>query len=389
MNDTLCCLSLPRRRESIKNVTRVDSRFRGNDNSVGNFILPKPLNSKKQGAALLVVLFIIMAITILSLGFLSRSDVELACGQNMILRTQMDYLAESGLEHAKGLILNPQDFKPEEIVKGYWEGAKRIRLDEDSSDYYDVEIVRDSNYCNYFIECTAYREKTVDQEIIRVGQSSLSAELRLDSCIALSVGQSTTLWSNVTVNGDVNCVGILTNQGKIYGDVFADDLIGIPMYPNQEKSRQVLQNQSFTWPNVTVDVFKGKYDEIYYLYDPNIIINNGMLLIEGDLTISGTNNIVACKNLPALYVTKDLIIEEGASLEIEGLAVIDGRVLLNEKASLNVLGGLFIRGTLSGTNASVTITAEPSKTAIITWSEGTPQKWGQAAGAFFRSIRRQ
>ncbi|MBA7693960.1 hypothetical protein ES703_102560 [subsurface metagenome] len=67
----------------------------------------------KRGAALLVVLFIVMAITILSLGFLSRSDVELACGGNMILRTQMDYLAESGLEHAKGLILNPQDVDSE------------------------------------------------------------------------------------------------------------------------------------------------------------------------------------------------------------------------------------------------------------------------------------
>ena len=57
----------------------------------------------QKGTALLVVLFIVMAITILSLGFLSRSDVELACGENMILKTKMDYLAESGLEHAKDL----------------------------------------------------------------------------------------------------------------------------------------------------------------------------------------------------------------------------------------------------------------------------------------------
>ena len=65
----------------------------------------KKNKNSRQGAALLVVLFIVMVITILSLGFLSRSDVELACGQNMILRTQMDYLAESGLEHARGLSL--------------------------------------------------------------------------------------------------------------------------------------------------------------------------------------------------------------------------------------------------------------------------------------------
>ena len=64
--------------------------------------------SDRSGAALLVVLFIIMAVTVLSLGFLVQSDVELACGQNMILRTQMDYTAESGIEHGKGLILIPR-----------------------------------------------------------------------------------------------------------------------------------------------------------------------------------------------------------------------------------------------------------------------------------------
>ena len=62
------------------------------------------LHNARSGAALLVVLLVVMVITILSLGFLSRSDVELACGQNMVLHTHMDYLAESGLEHAKGLI---------------------------------------------------------------------------------------------------------------------------------------------------------------------------------------------------------------------------------------------------------------------------------------------
>ena len=41
-----------------------------------------------------------------------------AGGQNSELRMAMDYLAESGLEHAKGLLLNPQ-----EISGDYWTGA--------------------------------------------------------------------------------------------------------------------------------------------------------------------------------------------------------------------------------------------------------------------------
>jgi type II secretory pathway component PulK len=88
---------------------------------------------KREGAVLLIVLFVVMAITVLSLGFISRSDVELACGKNMILRTQMVHLAESGLEHARGLILSPQDVDTE-----YWQGDVRQQLVAGGNDYYDV-----------------------------------------------------------------------------------------------------------------------------------------------------------------------------------------------------------------------------------------------------------
>jgi hypothetical protein len=41
----------------------------------------------------------------------------------------------------------------------------------------------------------------------------------------------------------------------------------------------------------------------------------------------------------------------------------------------------------SGSN--VTITAAPEKTAILVGPEGNQERWSQAAGAFFRSIKRQ
>ncbi len=131
---------------------------------------------KSRGVALLVVLFIVMAITILSLGFLSRSDVELAFGENMILRARMDYLAESGLEHARGLLLNPPD-------PNYWTGAEGLQIIENSNDYYNVYVIQlplddpcDPNVCDYEISCTAYREKAGE----RVGESVLKAELHID-----------------------------------------------------------------------------------------------------------------------------------------------------------------------------------------------------------------
>ena len=293
-----------------------------------------------------MVLFVIMAITILSLGFLSRSDVELACGQNMVLRTQMDYLAESGLQHAKGLILNPQDVEQE-----YWTGATGQQLEAGSYNYYDVVVVRDdsdpTNRCNYIIDCNSYRLKG-GQEI---GRSNLRAELRLDPCIALWIDASTTttLWNGLKVYGDVYCKDGLVNQGVIDGDVFASSLTG----NDSEGQKYKVTDLSLTWPNVTVDGFRdkcGAYSPGDLTLSENI---DGMLLVNGNLTVQASSdvNIVAGKNLPALYVTGDLIIEKGASLDVNGLAVVDNRVLINGDASLNVLGGLFIRDILAETAA--------------------------------------
>ena len=124
--------------------------------------------TNERGAALLVVLFIVMVITVLSLGFLSRSDVELACGENMILKTQMDYLAESGLVHAKGLVLSPQDVDSE-----YWSGDVRQQLITGSDDYYDVDVVRnDPNYCNYFIPLMRTERRMVKELVAAVYRPS-------------------------------------------------------------------------------------------------------------------------------------------------------------------------------------------------------------------------
>jgi len=130
---------------------------------------------RRKGVALIVVLFIVMVATILSMGFVARSDVELSCGKNMILQTQMDYLAESGLEHARGLILSGQD------AQGSWTS----QLVSGSSDYYCVTVSarhppfnpHDPNRpwdCQ--ITSTAYKEKNRE----RVGESSLKAELYID-----------------------------------------------------------------------------------------------------------------------------------------------------------------------------------------------------------------
>lgn len=302
----------------------------------------------RRGAALLVVLIIVMFITVVSLGFLSRSDVELATGQNMVLRTQMDYLAESGLEHAKGLILNPQDISQE-----YWTGAAGQQLDAGSDDYYDVAVFRDesdpTDRCNYIIDCNSYRLDTDGEKTLR---SNLTAELRLDPVIALWTNDNTTIFSGMTINGDMRCNGTVSNSGSIGGDVFADSITPTDSASGQRYNTSRL---SLAWPDVTVADFQGRaaqYESGNYTISSDTDIN-GMLVVNGDLTIDDSVNvdIEADKNLPALYVNGDLIIDRDANLDVNGLAVVEGGVLINGDADLDILGGLFMQDSLSETAA--------------------------------------
>lgn len=380
----------------------------------------KRTHKKNSGAALLVVLFIVMAITVLAFGFLTRSDVELACGQNMELRTAMDYLAESGLQHARGLILNPQD-----VATGdwYWNGASGQQLVDGSSDYYDVAVTRlDPCTCNYQISSEAYRLKGTE----KIGRSSLTAELRLDPCIALWTGGSWRSESQTTINGDIYCGDKLSGSGNIRGDAFAKGDITASNITGSSKPH--LTGSPVTLPGLSTFDFSSSYyiGTSNYLVQPltepnlsgnyswsagnpagvhyrdgNLVLQgpvniNGMLVVKGNLNVDGTNNVItAVKNFPALLVGGTLTMENGATLEVNGLAQVKSKVDVKDNISfvhVTFNGALLILNTdidgLSG-SSTVNITAAPDKAAIQVWlSPGTPTRWSPAAGAFFRSIRR-
>jgi hypothetical protein len=296
----------------------------------------------RRGFALLAVLMIVMVIAVMSLGFLSRSDVELACGRNMEVRAQMDYLAESGLEHARGLILNPQD-----VAAEYWTGEQLQQLGAGSSDYYDLVVVRDgtnpNDRCNYIIDSNSYRLQGGQ----KMSRSDLRATLRLDPCIALWTGSDTMIWDGVTITGDVSCSGALSNAGAIDGDTFAGAFGG----NNPSGQSEPVGNLALLWPRVTVADFTSNYavqtipggtvsGQILGPYNPvrvcyhsggltlaGFVRIEGMLIVDGNLTVqNGTNIITAAKNLPALLVTGDLIVDSGGELVLEGLAVVDGNM---------------------------------------------------------------
>lgn len=378
--------------------------------------------TRRRGMALIVVLIIIMAITVLSMGFLSRSDVELACGENMILKTQMDYLAESALEHAKGLILNPQD-----VASEYWAGAEDQQLVAGSDDYYDVAIARDdpNNLCNYFISCEAYRLKGGEQ----IGRSSLQAELRIDPYIAYWQSGDESISSQVTITGDVYCDSSVQILGVVNGDVFAAGSITGGAQVSGQKYGDVT-TAPVSSPGLAYSDF---YPQYYYdgsgpytaqTLDPNYdaffpgpgtnnpasvyyrdgdlnlksnIVINGTLVVKHDLTFDEDADVTVTplKNMPALIVGHDLQMQkDNLRLTVNGLAQIDHHIDMSNKTGsrITVRGAMCVldKGIMNTTGCIVEITAAPDKAAIEVWSgPGMAQRWSPAAGAFFKGIERR
>jgi len=372
----------------------------------------------KPGSALLIVLFIVMAITLLSLGFLSRSDVELQCGQNMCLRFQADYTAESALDYARDRILNPQDANSE-----YWGGAIEKQLVAGEDEYFDVSVTKLGDY-DYRIISEGYRK----QASVKTGNSRLEAQLRLDPCIAFWSGGITTITGETVINGDVYCGNNLTIVGVVNGDAFS---IGSITGSVMGRKNESCGAAPVSWPGLSIadystsyyyngggpysvkELSAGIYDNtnpfpgagmnnpacVYYrpgdvTFDDATVIN-GTLVVSGNLRL-GRGVIVTIepvKNFPALIVGGEGdFFDRNASLSVTGLVQVSGNINMNNKSGgiVEINGALCIGGGIVNTSGcSVTVTSIPNSSAIKTWSgPGSSLKWSAVGGAFFKNIQR-
>lgn len=377
--------------------------------------LIKNKNSRK-GVALLIVLFIVMVITIIALGVIARGDIELISGRNMELRMAMDYLAESGLEHARGLLLNPQEVSGE-----YWTGAAGLQLVAGSDDYYDVSVTK-LGESNYQITSTAYRTQGSE----RIGRSSLTAELRLDPCIALWQNDTQPISAQVVVNGDIHNENDWRNYGNINGDVFSkrnisnysiitgqqyanivDAPVPLPGLDDDDfRTSYYIGSDVYSVQQLAPGIYEGLFlgpsasnpAGVFYcggtLELEDTVQINGTLVVKDDLKISvdAVVSITAVKNFPALLVGHDLSMENtGRIVEITGYAQIDHHIDMKNKTGgqLTVSGALYVLGDgiRNTSDCTVDIIAAPNKAAIQKWySDGTVTHFSPAAGAFFKSI---
>jgi len=337
-----------------------------------------------------MVLIIVLAITIIATGFIARADVELASGENMLMGAQMNHLAESGLEHARGMLLRPQ-----EATTSYWTGYSGLQLLSGSPDYYDVSVALDTSdatdFCRYNVACEAYRKRNGQ----KVGRYGLSAVVRLDPAIGLWTLVDTTLRPNWVLHGDMRTQGTIINQAaaaSLDGDVFASVLTGTCVGQKRAYADALL-----SWPPVTATYVKPPTTRTD-ITTPTLIASpgftriwrrvgdltlgggvtvQGMLLVTGNLTVAGSGSrIVAGKNLPALFVGGNLVLEDANNLTVEGLTVVGGNLRLRSNAyGVKFTGGVCLTGAVSET---ITDASSCGNQAVVVgnpqWTTGAVDK---------------
>jgi len=142
----------------------------------------------QRGAALLVVMVVVMVVTILALGFLERSDMELACGNNVALKTQIEYVALGGLTWGRAAVLGTE-VSPGSGILYFFEypdatfSTTRQSFEMGADEYYDLTIndavpLADPNTFSREIVCTAYKEAS---DSSRVAETRVRGLLRYNT----------------------------------------------------------------------------------------------------------------------------------------------------------------------------------------------------------------
>ena len=144
----------------------------------------KVRRARRRGAAMLVVLMVTMMIMVLSMGFIARSDTELACGDNTALRLKMDNLARWAIEYGRVYTINlgPSSIPDsgarlsESGSRDYWECDFKplgVGTSVPVANPADPNLFAGADTCTYTITAKGYR--VINS--VRVAQSTLEAKI--------------------------------------------------------------------------------------------------------------------------------------------------------------------------------------------------------------------
>lgn len=147
-------------------------------------------NKTRKGAALLVVLVVVMVITVVTLGFIIKSDVQLACGENMVRRVETDYAAQAALACSRSYWLEFFNFyKASHLNPGFQAQMENQPVKAGGNAQYDFYIsggmanASDPNTFTYDVLCRGYRNEI---GIGRVATTQINSKLHFEPAYDVS-----------------------------------------------------------------------------------------------------------------------------------------------------------------------------------------------------------
>lgn len=354
----------------------------------------KPRRRSPAGSILLTVLIVIMAVSVITMGLLARSDMELECSRNLGVQLQQGFTEDSVLAYARAKVLS--EYAPA------WSGQVQLF----DADPFSLRIIQQSrnlftvNYC---------------RPGGNFSNPDLTAVFQIPQTLVYWQKMPNDLPAEVTICGDVYCDDALTNRAAVKGNIYsrfsitnlgAIEGLQLPNHlspPIAYPNLLYLSFENTYWIGTASysprSVLPGSYTNLICQPDPanpagffycpgDLTLSGscavyGTLAVQGDLTLTGVGTRLEIRpqdSFPAafrvnhirtsLLVGNDLTLSGGSCvLEAQGAAQVGRRVdLQNQVGSrLFLTGVLYIGqdGIINTTGSSVILMKDGYYSSVI------------------------
>ncbi len=334
----------------------------------------------RSGFALVLVLFLIVAATILGVSYVTASTVKVVSSKNFVEAGRAEYLAESGLQHALYVLAA----NPTALSGSSSRPLGPYRVDG-SDDSYNFSALADAQTPGKYYLIAQGQAGGITRSAQYAVYYWAGNRTEMAQGLVIS-GTGVSLPTSAVIQGDVyNNGASMVNFARITGDV---DSVGSVYDPLRRIEGQATTGvDPISMPDIQVDYYKSydlgtisctatqwngtvfrsndplnrggaitqsNYGGVVWLKPPhgqsqveltNNIRFEGTFIIEGDLVLAGNNiNITAQKGFPAIVATGNVIVNRNAKVTINGVVVAVGGIVPDNRRASNsrttINGGL-------------------------------------------------
>lgn len=349
-----------------------------------------------RGAAMMMVLSVVAAGSILSWAMLSSSAMRSAVEVNATDSIDAGYLAESGVSYAMYYLRYPAK-SPVALTAGpynaHYGGQAGVRLWSDARGLVDIQVTNTASYC-YTIKATAIVQGM--RRVIEADVKQTTIGYQVVSAAAFNGPFS--LPNTMTINGPVISSGAVDNQGSRIsnsppisptgsavmpvlsdnllheetGTVYAGGLSTDRTYTHNGKTYAAERLPSSV--TLTLATARPTLNPMNVWYSDSGVTFNGVTMTgtivmrnSAPLTLTGTNRITASSGMPALLAAKQVELKHGlltsAKLTVDGVVWIGERIIGSTYTKNDgnvVINGALLMGGTSGFTPTIGLTGTSS-----------------------------